>query len=232
MRGDATVSDRPIDSAPTRTRRPVVSARSVLPLGRSMTDRRGGFMAGFTMIELMVVIAVIATLAALGFPALNFIRKKANRQATESLVQSVATAIASYPIRQWTFTDSATNKTYTRNLWDMNKAGAAATDLMKGDRMIDGYPGVAPTAGGDVDDPFWDKLIDSGYKGLVRMTQAPIPKRSVNKRGQVIDAWGQPLYIAFGTEVYGPSGFGVWSNGPDKKEGTADDLTSWASNAE
>lgn len=43
------------------------------------------------------------------------------------------------------------------------------------------------------------------------------------------DRWGQPWgYRQVSTESGDESTFDLWSNGPDKQEGTEDDITSWA----
>jgi hypothetical protein len=89
-----------------------------------------------------------------------------------------------------------------------------------------------------VDPKPWDvnfpvQVLNSGYRGFLEMTGgASIKKTFINKRGQVVDAWGRPLRIAFAAKVYGTQAFGVWSAGLDKKDDldsrpSSDDLRSW-----
>jgi prepilin-type N-terminal cleavage/methylation domain-containing protein len=62
--------------------------------------------AGFTFLELVVVISVIAALAAMGFPAYKYIKRQVDIGATQSLVNAVAAAITIYPQRTWTWSDA------------------------------------------------------------------------------------------------------------------------------
>ncbi|MBA3683774.1 MAG: prepilin-type N-terminal cleavage/methylation domain-containing protein [Planctomycetes bacterium] len=201
---------------------------------------------GFTLIEIIVVLGVIMALAGLGFPIMSAVRQRANVQSTRSLVQGVAAAISMYPVRQWTIewdhdgddpdndgygsgsARATARKSVSVPLWDLNQGASPAADgtgQFEGDDLIDGFP--ATSAGATNDGPFWSTLLDSGYGGFLRMTNAPISSKSVNAQGQVIDAWRQPLRIEWNARTYAPSGFGVWSIGRDKTTGTPDDLCSW-----
>ncbi len=110
------------------------------------------------------------------------------------------------------------------------------------------YASVAATE--NFDGPFDTDLIISGYSGFYDMCQPSIAKKFVNKRHQIIDAWGQPLRIAYAAKTYGASSFGVWSAGPNMVDaqdadstgapldvfpngakGPSDDITSWKNNA-
>jgi type II secretory pathway pseudopilin PulG len=100
------------------------------------------------------------------------------------------------------------------------------------------------------DGPFDTDLIQTGYSGFYDMCQPAIAKKFVNRRHQIIDAWGQPLRIAYAAKTYGASAFGVWSAGPNMvdaqdtdatgspldvfpngSKGPSDDITSWKNNA-
>ena len=74
---------------------------------------------GFTFVELVVVISVIAALAAIGFPAWSMISTRVKVNATEALVASVATSITTYSTKTWTWVDSA-NKPRTYHIFDLN----------------------------------------------------------------------------------------------------------------
>ncbi|MFM2089760.1 MAG: hypothetical protein RLZZ127_249 [Planctomycetota bacterium] len=51
---------------------------------------------GFTLIEILVVVSVIAVLAALLFPALGLLRRSSHAVATQHVMDNLATAINSY----------------------------------------------------------------------------------------------------------------------------------------
>lgn len=95
-----------------------MSNSNIRPAGngpRSDTARRG-----FTFVELVVVISVIAALAAIGFPAWAMISTRVKINATEALVQSVATSITTYQAKTWTWVDSSTNRPRTYHIFDLN----------------------------------------------------------------------------------------------------------------
>jgi len=60
-------------------------------------------------------------------------------------------------------------------------------------------------------------VIDSGYRGFFAMAQPTVAKRLV-KEGQIVDPWGTPLRISWAADIYGASGYGIWSAGPDRKD--------------
>jgi prepilin-type N-terminal cleavage/methylation domain-containing protein len=230
---------------------------------------------GFTFVELVVVISIIAALAAIGFPVWGMISTRVKVNATEALVQSVATAITTYQTKTWTWVDAA-GKTRTYHIFDLNHFTPNSTtpnpDLTGAPEVstkrffsIDGYmPNENTTFYDGTKDPpyqsaptesdpnsvvnpdpydvnFTKEILNSGYRGFITMAQPSIKKSFINKRGQVIDAWGKPLRIAFAARVFGTQSFGVWSAGLDGKDSikenddykddptfkSIDDLRSW-----
>jgi len=186
----------------------------------------------FTLMELMVVISVMILLAGMGFPAFSYIRQQGEKRATTAVVNAVASAISIYQMNTWTYTTAA-DKQRVQYLWAM-KTGPDSKDKngnATGFYTIDGQPAAATDA--THDGPFDQGLIDSGYSGFYFMTQTSIPKRFVNKKKQVTDAWGQPLRIAFAANTYGAAWYGVWSPGLDRTDnladgsGNLDDICSW-----
>ena len=77
----------------------------------------------------------------------------------------------------------------------------------------------------------YNGLWFSGYRGFYDMAQPAIDKKFINKKHQPIDAWKQPLRIAFAANTYGAGWFGVWSAGPDLTDDTPDDIQSWTTHA-
>jgi prepilin-type N-terminal cleavage/methylation domain-containing protein len=242
-----------------------------------------GQRGGYTFMELVVVISVIAALAAMGFPAYRYLRRQADVGATQSVVSAVASAIGIYPQKTWSWTvdymvrtptgylgtssaapwsptgaqhwglkkdaesaASGSSKTFAvpyqpvAFLWDLNifdgswnpTIGKEVPVTAPKFHLIDGTPALSTDA--THDGGFLQPILDSGYTGFYNMVQPAIQRRFVNKKHQVIDAWGQPLRIAFASNVYGSLWFGVWSAGPDKVDydatqanPSADDITSW-----
>jgi prepilin-type N-terminal cleavage/methylation domain-containing protein len=227
---------------------------------------------GFTFVELVVVISIIAALAAIGFPVWGMISTRVKVNATDALVNSVATAITTYQTKTWTWniepiqTNPPRMRTY--HIFDLNHFGTVENpppnspgepDLPDAPNgaprffSIDGYTAPenlpfysgtefvsSPTETNPEANPapppydvnFHLAILKSGYRGFINMAQPQIKKSFINKRGQVVDAWGRPLRIAFAAKVYGTQAFGIWSAGVDKLDDlktrkSSDDLRSW-----
>ncbi len=115
---------------------------------------------GFTFVELVVVISVIAALAAMGFPAYKYIKRQVDIGATQSLVNAVAAAISIYPTKTWSWNDTDnTGKTLvdannqplnprTAYLWDLNKSNGADCPAdaanPSGPKLFDSIDGTMP----------------------------------------------------------------------------------------
>ncbi len=232
---------------------------------------------GFTFIELVVVISIIVALAAIGFPTWGMISNRVKVNATDALVNSIATSITTYQTKTWTWNigTTAAPQMRTYHIFDLNHFNGASlnpdlADMPNGTRRffsIDGYmPPLSDYSGPSHEETYsydgslpkdnytsapqssdperiadpkpWDvnfplQVLNSGYRGFVDMAQPQIKKTFINKRGQVVDAWGRPLRIAFAAKVYGTQAFGIWSAGLDKKDHletrpSDDDLRSWS----
>ncbi len=207
----------------------------------------------FTMIELLVVMAVILSLVGIGFPVMAAIQARQRISATRGLVAAVAAAISQYPVREWPvqvrnpndtdadgdgLVDGTLNrvriKTYSGRIFDLNVRQSPSPDFatgdgaMTGDGFLDGTPGIAvpPATGATLDGPFWGELVDSGYGGFLACTHAPVPRQNIDRQGRVVDAWKRPLRIEW-SALYGSDGVGIWSMGKDGIDRNEDDLTSW-----
>jgi prepilin-type N-terminal cleavage/methylation domain-containing protein len=69
---------------------------------------------GFTLIELMIVVAIIGILAAIAIPQFNSYRQKAHDSAAKSQLKNLATAMESFYVDKDTYTgaDEAALATY------------------------------------------------------------------------------------------------------------------------
>ena len=115
------------------------------------TTCTGNSRGGFTLLELIVVISVITALAAMGYPAYLGIKHKVDVSSTDTLVNSIATAITTYSTRTWSWntgtTAAPTMRTYHMfDLNHLNNNGSANPDLSDAPKggtkrfwSIDGY---------------------------------------------------------------------------------------------
>lgn len=166
---------------------------------------------GFTLIELLIVIAVIMALSALSLGAYSVLQDSARRSNTQALVNTLATQMTMYGPQ--VVTDGADpSGTRLRQLWDFD-----------GDGLVDGDP-----------ERFFDSAAVAaaqrcGYRGAIEQLSLKLAKSLRDAAGRPIDGWGRPIQITFAMHVYGNSGIGIFSKGPDGIAGTSDDLTSWGS---
>ena len=137
--------------------------------------------SGFTLIELIVVITVITIVLGLAFPVYGAIQEYGRRSLTRSTVQAVVTAMASYQLKAWPI------GTRVAPLWDVNRDG-----------LVDGDPSLENGATPGV---FAVDVVTSAYGGLVLMTGVPLPRRCVDERQRVVDAWDRPLRIVTADDV-------------------------------
>jgi prepilin-type N-terminal cleavage/methylation domain-containing protein len=197
--------------------------------------------AGFTLIELVVVIAIIGVLAGLGVPSYLIIVNRSKVTTTQALVVLVADAIAGYNTQSWVWNKDPNspvvnlisrpifalkdkdNRTFIPK-WRDGKGNPISFCTIDGRPRPAVSPGSNTTATVDVNQydqfgsvPYDQAIARSGYMGFYDMAGAAIDKRFVNAKHQVIDAWGEPLRIAHAINIFGAiRGFGVWSPGRDR----------------
>jgi general secretion pathway protein G len=139
--------------------------------------RRAGRRAGFTLMEILIVLAILVVIISLVLPNLIGAQKQANIKAAKLAVKSVETALESYAVD---------------------------------------HDGEFPASSGGLDILMRSSGNDPKWKGpYVKGNKAPA------------DPWGNPIqFTSPGTHQ--PDGSpDIWSLGPDKQSGTADDITNW-----
>ncbi|MBA3683692.1 MAG: type II secretion system protein [Planctomycetes bacterium] len=177
--------------------------------------------SGFTLIEMLIVLGVIAALIGMAIPLASYTRDRANSSATESLVRALATAISGHQAKVLSIDEvlpGGAHRLRTLQLWDVN-----------GDGLVDGDPQaenavLAPSA------QYPAPIISSGYRGAMRTLNPAVPRRLLDTAtDRPIDAWKRPLRIGFAAGVYRSHRFGVWSAGRDGVDTTSDgdDIRSW-----
>ncbi len=185
-----------------------------------------GARPGFTILEMLVVIAVILALAGMSYPVMASLRAKADISATTQLVQAVAAKIQDVHV---TAVTGADGNLYPA--WAMGTIAPLAgdADQLADPAMIDGDPRLY-AAGTTL-----ASRAKPSYTGFIDMSGIPLATGQVNALRQVIDRWHRPLHIAYAAHVYGAMSFGVWSSGRNKNLGgpiDSDDLCSWKNNDE
>jgi general secretion pathway protein G len=154
-------------------RRNIRSLRNTTPTGRRA--RRG-----FTLIEVMIVIAIVVALG--GIVALSVLgrQKDADRKMAEIDMNTIGSAMKLF---RFDFGRWPTEQEGLRVLWDQTALDAEA-EASK-----------------------WKKYLDK-----------PI----------AVDRWGTAWNYRPVSEQGDQETYDLWSNGPDKIEGTEDDVTSWS----
>ncbi len=188
--------------------------------------------SGFTMVEMIVVISIIALMMAMMFPVMSSMRERSRVSGTATLVHAVVTTIVSASQQSLTVTESTGKRIY--RIWDVNHDG-----------LVDGSPALENTVLSAAEQ-YTAAVVASGYKGLYAATGMSLPKRNFDETtGRIVDAWRRPLRIVFSEDVrYGSpptahvavtnatafadplkaaGGIGVWSAGKDGADEKLDD---------
>lgn len=191
----------------------------------------------FTLIELLTVIAIIAILAGLLFPAIQSSMKKAEGAKAQTAIHSLATALSAY---------------YTEyGKWPIAYAGAVPAqyeDFIVDHNLIALLSGQDPSSASYLPTPNPIALMDTSNDGLnygpstgtvqgnprkivfLEFKQADIKSSaSIDNKGFFADPWGKPYHFrldvnyqnqidypfaAAGKALPGV-GFLIWSAGPD-----------------
>jgi len=176
--------------------------------------------SGFSLIEMLIVIGVIALLAGMTFSSFGLMRARSNANASQALVQAVRIAIADYKFTELQLF-AANGSPALRRAWDVDNDGII--DGQVTDTWYWSYPPIG------VHDRV-ARLAALKYFGFVDTVRPELPPTRIEAgTRRIIDTWKAPLRIGFAAGAYGGTGLGVWSIGPDGVDqgGAGDDLPSW-----
>jgi prepilin-type N-terminal cleavage/methylation domain-containing protein len=188
---------------------------------------------GFTLIEMLIVVAVIAILAALLLPTIGAIRQSAKKKATRLLVEGIVAGLQRYYTDFDEYPPSSIAKPASVPYED-----GSIYKYLCGDKG----QGLVKMVGGQT------RHIDP---------YVVIPVENIRRSGStvfVVDSWGKdiqyancrahtenarasnPNYVGTHTlETHNPNGVDVWSFGPDRVEAKdsvkdlEDDIANWIS---
>jgi general secretion pathway protein G len=146
---------------------------------RNGTPRSRRARRGFTLIEIMIVIAIIVALGALIGINLFAQRDEAKKGTVKIQMQQIAQGLRLFRLE---YDRYPTDQEGLAVLWSKETLDA------------------------DAPQDKWKKFVEQA-----------IPT----------DGWGQPWGYRQVSEHGDESTYDLWSNGPDKQEGTEDDITSW-----
>jgi prepilin-type N-terminal cleavage/methylation domain-containing protein len=177
---------------------------------------------GFTLVELLTVIAIIGILAALLFPAIKSSLSKAEIARAHSEVKGIAMAWKTYL------------NEYSKWPCDANNCPIGGQPAAEGTStgVLFDHSFVSMMQGSTVNDPPYIASRDNP-KGIPFLQ---IPTKSI-QGGNYVDPWGRPYRMLFDldynnavkTNTTGSvnNNVVVWSVGPDGINFTKDDVTSW-----
>lgn len=196
---------------------------------------------GFTLIEMLTVVAVIAILVAMLFPAIGAVRKKADRAKAQAEANSIASAIKSYYTEYGKWPVAATSqggadKVYTNNadivrvLLANNADDPNLNDVLNPRKIVfldgrntmkNGTPGIGPDF--NYCDP-WGKpyviAMDLNYDNKVDVSSSPVSGSSP------VSVYDPFIPNGLGVAVFSSGADGVFVDVPPNQK-KHDDVTSF-----
>ncbi|SEH72717.1 prepilin-type N-terminal cleavage/methylation domain-containing protein [Akkermansia glycaniphila] len=166
---------------------------------------------GFTLIEILIVIAIIAILMTIGMFAFNAIKEKKRAETVKVTISALSTALDQYRSDNSCYPVGDGSETSSTKLYE----------ALYRDEDGDGRPDMNPEGQGRLK-PYWDKL----KPGSSDPESVNVKRR--NGRYVILDPWGTPYRYRLGSgqnavDADGNRGnginadFDIWSLGPDMK---------------
>ncbi len=199
----------------------------------------------FTLLELVVVIAIIIALAGISLAAVGVVRSSQRKTSTLALVNAVALAIEAYQTDTLTMPPAtpvreAARATLIRTLLVLLPSESTDNRLLPiFDLDLDFTIDPRPTTVPNLTTLVVPDENPGFYQGFAAMVGGQLPNWAINSDGYVIDRWATPLRIDWpgwrtdaqkdaagvgaargsGARLYGAAKVGVWSLGPDRADG-------------
>lgn len=177
--------------------------------------------AGFTLIEILVVITIIAVLASIGFGTYMLVNRTAAEKNCKLLIENVGMQL-----------EKRVNQQFTAEERALLEAGVLDTDgvFPAGDGSATSTKNLVALIAGDFDN---DGTVDDDQKPLISEIDPKYTGRGrLVRDGLLVDPWNRPMYYRYpGEKNNMENGFDLWSAGPDGKTSTdeerKDDVDNW-----
>lgn len=171
--------------------------------------------SGFTLIEILAVIVIIAVLAAIGYGTFMLVNKSAAEKNCKMLIENICSQLEQ---RAGEISDE--DRGILGSLLDADGQFPAGDGSESSTKNLVAFLAGDYDNNGTVDENRSPMLteIDPEYTGRGRLV----------KDGLLMDPWGSPMYYEYpGQKNNMENGYDLWSAGPDKEEGTKDDINNW-----
>ena len=148
--------------------------------------------SGFTLMEIMVVIIVIAVLASVAGPMIGSITDQGRASATKSKMSSLKSALLAYQgdVGRFPYKGKAVNYAQNYNANDILSSNDETKNVLVTNNNI----------------------LCGGIKNYQKKWKGPYMDSDVSDF--MVDSWGQPIqYVAYNKNLY------LWSYGPDMVAG-------------
>ncbi|MDD4786238.1 MAG: type II secretion system protein GspG [Pirellulales bacterium] len=201
-----------------------------------LRSARSGRRAGFTLMELLVVLAILVLLAAMVAPRILGLQGKADIKAAQTQISLFEGALEGYAVECGGY---PTTEQGLQALISPPAASAGmgmgtgmSTDMGMGMDMGAGAaPGVSPDLGAGPDMGMGTGMSTAPTASAMQPSGAVASRWDgpyLNTDTVPVDPWGMPYGYAYPpTRGAGPKP-DIWSFGPDNQDGTEDDIVNWS----